>query len=150
MLTMITGNDTLTLADRVILDFADGDNSTITFPNDLVSIKTGKNQNTLYARNEQGNNATLSLRLVRGSSDDKFLQSKLALVKADFPSVILLNGEFVKRLGDGKGTVVRDVYTLLGGTFSKNVEVKENVEGDTEQAVSIYNFVFAVASRGIA
>lgn len=150
MLTMITGNDTLTLADRVILDFADGDNSTIGFPNDLVSIKTGKNQNTLYARNEQGNNATMSLRLVRGSSDDKFLQSKLALVKGDFPSVILINGEFVKRLGDGKGTVIRDVYTLLGGTFSKNIEVKENVEGDTEQAVSVYNLVFAVASRGIA
>lgn len=150
MILSIVGNDTLTLADRVILDYADGDNSTLSFPSDIVSIKTGKNKNTIYSRNEQGDNSTLTLRLIRGSSDDKFLQGKLSLVKGDFPSVILINGEFVKRLGDGQGSVTRDVYTLLGGTFSKNVEVKENVEGDTEQAVSVYNLVFAVASRGIA
>lgn len=145
----ITSDDTLTIYDRVFADLADDDVSAIAFNSDLVSVKTGKNKNTIFSKDEKGNNANLTLRLIRGSSDDQFLQSKIALAEADFVAQPLANGEFVKRLGDGQGNVVRDVYTLLGGVIVRQVDGKENVSGDISQGVSVYNMTFARATRSI-
>ena len=143
----ITGDDTLTLFDRVFTDLADGDTSAITFPNELATVKTGKNKNTIYAKNESGKNADLVLRINRGSSDDRFLQSKLASQNRDFASFTFAEGTFVKRVGDGQGNVSNEVYALRGGVFTREVDGKENVEGDTEQAVAIYNLRFAEVDR---
>lgn len=145
----ITGKDTLTLFDRVLVDLADGDASSITFGNDLVSVKTGKNKNTIYSGNETGNNANMVLRVMRGSSDDRFLQGKLTEQQKDITAFALANGEFVKRLGDGQGGVLRDVYTLDGGVFMKKNDGKENTDGDTEQGVVTYNMQFADVARSI-
>jgi len=143
----ITGQDTLTIFDRNITDVAEGDVSTITFPNELFTLKTGKNENTIYALNAEGRNCELSLRVMRGSEDDKFLQSKLSELLRDPPSFSLCAGQFTKRIGDGSGSVTREVYKLSGGIFMKAIESKENVDGDIEQAVSIYNMKFALATR---
>ncbi len=145
----VTGNDTLTLYDRVFVDFADGDNTTITFPNDLVTVKTGKNKNSIYAINETGQNCDLVLRVMLNSSDDRFLQGKLSEMQRDLPSFNLASGEFVKRAGDGTGNVTNSIYSLQGGVFKRKVDAKENVEGDTEQAVVTYNMTFAVGTRSI-
>ncbi len=145
----ITSDDTLTLFDRVLTDFADDDVSSVSFPNDAVMVKTGKNKNTIFAKDEKGNNANLILRLIRGSSDDELLQSKIDQMEADFVSTVLAEGEFVKRLGDGQGNVKRDVYTLLGGVIVRRVDGKENTSGDTAQGVAIYNMTFANARRSI-
>lgn len=143
----ITSEDTITLWDRVFTDLADDDSTAITFPNDNVKVKTGKNKNTIFAKDETGNNANLVLRVIRGSGDDQFVQTKLSQMEADFVSTTLCNGEFVKRLGDGQGNVKRDVYTLLGGVIVRRVDGKENSSGDTAQAVSVYNMTFAQAAR---
>lgn len=145
----VTGNDTLTLFDRTFVDFADGDNTTIAFPNELVTVKTGKNGNTIYAKNETGNNADVTLRVIRGSADDRFLQGKLTEQQNDLPAFVLGQGEFVKRTGDGEGNVANDIYNLQGGVFMRKVDGKENVEGDTEQSVSVYMMKFALATRSI-
>lgn len=145
----ITADDTLTVFDRVFSDFADAAASTIAFNNDLVGAKTGKNGNTIYTRNETGHNAILTLRLIRGSSDDRFLNRRLLQLEQDFPSFVLAEGEFVKRVGDGQGNVASDVYQLSGGIFQRKVDTQENVEGDTEQGVSVYTMFFAYVSRGI-
>lgn len=148
-INVITSGDTLTLNNRVFKDFANTDISTVSFDSDLVAIKTGKNQNTIFAKNETGHNAKVILRLMRGSSDDRFLQGLLAQIEKDFAAFILLSGQFTKRLGDGIGNVVSDAYTLSGGTFTRKVDGKENVEGDTEQGVAVYNMVFAIGKRNI-
>jgi hypothetical protein len=145
----LTGQDTVYLGGRVFLDFADADNASLTFPNDIASVKTGKNGNSLYALNASGKQADLVLRLIRGSSDDLFLNYLLALQNFDFPSTVLLDGQFVKRLGDGLGNISSDTYQCSGGIFSKQVEVKSNSEGDTEQSLSIYNLKFSNAERSI-
>lgn len=145
----LVSDGTLTLYDRVFNDFADDDISAITFPNDLVTVKTGKNGNTIYSKNEPGRNATAVLRLIRGSSDDQFMQTKLSLMKQDFVATELAFGEFAMRLGDGSGNIARDVYTLKGGVITRPVDGKENVSGDTAQGVSVYNLVFADADRSI-
>jgi len=144
----ITGKDTLTLFDRVFADLADDDLSTIEFPDELFTVKTGKNQNTIYALNATGQNCELTLRLIRGSDDDKFMQSKIADLLRDPASFSLAEGEFAKRIGDGSGNVVRDIYELDGGIFTKPAPgAKENSSGDTEQAVAIYNMKFSLGVR---
>lgn len=143
----LTGNDTLKLRDRVFADLADADYATLTFPNDIAALKTGKDGNTVYALNETGRQAELVIRVLRGSSDDKFLQNILAEQKNDFSGFVTLEGELVKRVGDGKGNITTDTYLLTGGVFTKNVEVKSNSEGDTEQSLSIYTITFGDNTR---
>lgn len=148
----LVSDGTLTLWDRVFNDFADDDISAITFPNDLVTVKTGKNGNTIYSKNEPGRNATAAIRLIRGSADDQFIQNILSQSKADFAMTRLASGEFAMRLSDGQDpvpNVIRDVYTLKGGVVTRPVDGKENVSGDTSQGVSVYNITFADADRSI-
>lgn len=145
----ITGKDTLTIWDRVLNDLADDDSSAITFPNDLVTVKTGKEGNTLFANDEQGKNADCILRVVRGSNDDKFLQSKLALWKQNPVGFELASGTFVKKIGDGEANITNDTYILRGGAITRGVDGKENQSGDTEQNVAVYNMKFASAERSL-
>lgn len=143
----ISADDTLTIWGRTFQDLADGDASSVTFPNDLTASKTGKNQNTIFAKNETGNNGEVVLRVMRGSSDDRFLNAKFALLEKDFASFSLADGSFVKRLGDGDGGVVRDVYIMKGGIFKRKIDAKDNVEGNTDQGVSVYSMTFAYVGR---
>ena len=78
MPTMIlTGRDTLTINGRNIVDYADGTYINLSHPNQLMTVTTGKNGATIFAKNEQGVNAQLELRVLRGSSDDRWLSGKL-------------------------------------------------------------------------
>ena len=110
----ITGRDTLTINDRVLTDLADGDVSVLTFPNDITSVRTGKNGNTLFNMNQTGNNCDLVLRVVRGSDDDKFFNSLLVKMKSDLPAFELMDGSFIKKVGDGSGNITNDTYALAG------------------------------------
>ena len=58
-----------------------------------------------------------------------------------------LEGELVKRVGDGQGNITTDTYLVTGGVFTKNVEVKSNAEGDTEQSVAVYTIHFGNNTR---
>lgn len=148
-INVITSDDTLTIFDRVVNDFASGDISAVTYTEDLVNSKTGKNKNTIFAKNESGNNGSLVLRLMRGSDDDRFFAGKVSQIEGDFASFVLGNGQLVKRLGDGQGNVIRDVTTLAGISLSRKPDSKTNVDGDTEQGVTIYTFKIANVTRSI-
>ena len=145
----LAGDDTIIINGRVILDLADGEVSNLTYPNDIANLKTGKGGNAIYALNATGRESALTLRIVRGSADDKYLNALLQLQQTDFAGFILLTGEVVKQLGDGTGIKSNDTYIMSGGIFQKQVEVKNNIEGDTEQAVAIYMMKFANAPRAL-
>ena len=145
----LVGNDTIQIQGRILNALADQDNASLTFPNELMSVKTGKNGNSLYAYNNTGEQCELVLRVIRGSTDDKFLNTLLAQMKYDVPSFILLTGRIVKRIGNGLGSITNDTYLLSGGVFTKQVETKSNSEGDTEQSISIYTLKFTLAPRAI-
>lgn len=154
MSTALTGKDTISvgtrgLSPRVFADLADGDTAMLDFPNNLTAKKTGKNGNTIYAFNSTGVLCTLTLRVIRGSDDDKFLNGELNAYKEDPAGYTLLDGNIVKRIGDGEGNITSDVYILNGGTIQKYPTVKENVEGDTEQAVTIWQIEFANSNRAL-
>ena len=146
----LTGEDVQVIDSRPITDFADGDTTNIDFPNNLVEVKTGKNGNTIYGRNRPGENATVTIRLLVGSSDDKYMNGRMAEYKADPASFPLISSEFIKRVGDGEGAVTNVIYKFTGGVIQKIPNTKENVEGDTEQSVVIWQMVFANAERIIA
>lgn len=145
----VTSNDTLTLNGRVFNDFADDDTTNIVLPNDLVNVKTGKEGNSIIAQNKQGLNSNMTLRLMRASPDDQYLNSLLAASQNDFPATQLLSGSFRKRIGDGSGNVATDVYNLAGGSISKIPEGKENTSGDTAQGVTIWAIKFTNTTRSI-
>ena len=146
----LTGSDTIKIDERILNDLADGDAVVITYPNDLAAVKTGKNGNTIYAFNETGRNVEVSLRVLLGSSDDKYLNSRMNSMKNDFAAFTLLTGEFVKRVGDGTGSVNNTTYIMSGGIFKKQIEAKYSAEGDVSQSVAVYTLSYGNGDKTIA
>lgn len=146
----LVGSDTIKINQRILSDLPHGEVAKVTFETDLVSVKTGKNGNTIFAQNASGLAATMELKVIRGSADDSSLNSLLQAYKGNPTAFVLMSAELVKRLGDGLGNVIADAYILTGGVISKQVEVASNVEGDVEQAISAYTLKFAYAARAIS
>ena len=145
----LTGNDTLILQERVIKDMADGSIVEIAYQNDRVAVTTGKNDNTIYAEDRTGSNAVLTLRVIRGSADDRWLNGLSIQQNRDLPSFVLLRGSFSKRIGDGYGEVTYDNYVLIGGAFQKYPDTQENLQGETEQGSTVYQIIFSRAERAL-
>lgn len=145
----ITGNDTVIINGRNLLNLADGDNSQLTHPNELMTVKTGKNGNTVYAYNASGQQGEMLLRIVRGSSDDRYLNAISKRMQIDPASFILMTGKFVKRAGNGIGLVTNDTYILVGGVFFKQVDATSNAEGNTDQAIAVYSIRWGNVLRAI-
>ena len=55
----------------------------------------------------------------------------------------------IKKIGDGLGNITNDTYNLSGGIISKRVEATSNVEGNTDQALAIYNIKFTNSPRSL-
>lgn len=145
----LTGNDTLILNERVIKDMADGSIVEIAYQNERVGITTGKNDNTIYAENRTGSNAVLTLRVIRGSADDRWLNGLSIQQNRDLPSFVLLRGAFTKRVGNGFGEISYDNYVLIGGVFQNYPDTQENLQGETEQGSTVYTIVFSRAERAL-
>lgn len=145
----LSGNDTVIINNRILADFADGDFATLEFPNEIASVKTGKNGNSIYSLNETGRQSDLTLRVIRGSDDDRFLNNLLSTQQANFAGFVLMIGQFVKKVGDGLGNIASDTYITSGGVFTKQVPAKGNAEGDSAQSVAEYKIKFSNNPRVI-
>lgn len=144
----LTGKDTIIINDIPLTDFADGDIGNLEIPNNIFAMQTGKDGNTIFALDESGQNATLTVRVLMSSNDDKRLNGLIP--KSDsFAETILMTGAVVKQVGDGQGNVSYNTYTLAGGMIQKKPNVKTNVNGDTTQAVVEYSIMFANGNRAI-
>lgn len=146
----LTGNDSLIINNNVINDLSDNSTIELSFDNDIIGTQTGKNDNTIISDDRQGSNATLTLRVIRGSKNDRWLNGLYVQQRRDLPSFTLMNGSFTKRIGDGLGNVHFDNYVLLGGAFRRAVDTQENNNGDTEQGSSVYTIFFSKVERSIA
>lgn len=145
----LTGNDTVIINDIPVKDFADNTIGALEIPNDLFAMSTGKNGNTIFALDEKGNNATLTLRILMSSGDDKRFNGMIPQSES-FASTILANGSVVKQVGDGAGNISYNTYLLRGGMISKKPAISSDVAGNTDQAVVEYVFQFAQAERSIS
>ena len=145
----LTGQDTVIINDIPVKDFADNTIGALEIPNDLFAMSTGKNGNTIFALDEKGNNATLTLRVLMSSGDDKRFNGMIPQSES-FASTILANGSVVKQVGDGAGNISYNTYLLRGGMISKKPAISSDVAGNTDQAVVEYVFQFAQAERSIS
>lgn len=143
----LTGNDTIQVGGRVLKNFGDGDVGKVSYPGDLVAVKTGKNGNSVFNLIASGQQADVELRVLRGSPDDAYLNGLLNDMRRDLPSFQVLDGYFVKRIGDGQKNVTFDTYILAGGVFTKIPEASENTEGATDPALAIYRLKYANSKR---
>lgn len=143
----LSGSDTINVNNSILADLADGDCVDLVFPNDIASVKVGKNGNAIYGLNESGKVAEVTIRVLRGSFDDKLLNNLLSQQQENFAGAVLLIGEFIKKIGDGKGNITSDTYIMSGGVFSKQIPGKMNVEGDTNQSVAVYMIRYSKAVR---
>lgn len=143
----LSGQDTIIINNQVLVGLADGNCVELTFPNEIANVKTGKNGNSIYGFNESGKQCEVKLRLLRGSSDDQFLNNLLAQQQANFSGTVLMIGQFVKKIGDGAGNITSDTYIMSGGIFTKAIEGKSNTEGDVDQSIAMYSLKFSNSPR---
>ncbi len=146
---VMTGSDTMSVNGRVLTGQADDNWGDLKFPNPVANMKTGKNGNTLYGFNATGKNCEQTLRLIRGCDDDQFLNGLLQQQVYNFAGFVLLYGQFIKKLGDGAGNIMSDIYNLGGGVIEKQTEAVSNTSGDTNQSVVIYMIKWGKAVRSL-
>lgn len=149
MSNALSGNDSLTLNNRIFSDYADGKALDLKFPNPIASAKTGKNGNSLFAQNQTGKRGELTIRLIKGSGDDQYLNGLTTQQQANFPGTVLNQGQYVKQIGDGKGNIAADTYILSGGIITHLIDAESDVEGGTDQNISIWKLTFTNAPRTI-
>lgn len=145
----LTGNDVITLNGRVFHDFANGDIIKLDFSGDLIKVQASKDGNVIYGLNTEGRVSSLTLKLLVGSADDRYLNSLLASQLSDLSGFILIVGSFVKRVGDGAGNVKNVIYNTIGGVISKFPAAKTNTVGDTDQSTSEWTLTFGNNTRAI-
>jgi hypothetical protein len=139
----LSGNDTIQINNTILQDLADGDCVVLTFPNEIAVPKIGKNGNAIYGLNTTGQMSEVKIKVLRASSDDQTLLGLLNLQQQNFAGTVLLQGQFIKKIGDGQGNITSDTYIMEGGVFTKIPEAKTNVEGDVAQSVAEYTIKFA-------
>jgi len=143
----LSGQDTISINNYVFTGLADQNYVELTFPNDIANVKTGKNGNSIYGFNTTGRQCEVKIRVLRGSQDDQFLNNLLTQQQLNFAGTVLLIGQFIKKIGDGKGNITSDTYIMSGGVFTKIPEGKSSAEGETEQSIAMYTIKFSNAPR---
>lgn len=144
----LTGDDQIIINGAPLNDFPDADIGVLTISNTVAEITTGKDANTIFALNEAGRNATLTVRVLMSSADDKRLNGLIPQA-SNFASYSLVEGSIIKQIGNGAGKISYNTYMLSGGMVNKLPDIKINVNGDGQQAVVEYQIMFALASRAI-
>ena len=146
-ISAIAGNDVLIINGQVFTGFADADAIKFEPQGPISQMKVSKDGNSIYAMQYEGIKAKLTVRLLRGSFDDIFLNGLLQQWIADPSLFVLMAGSYVKRIGDGKGGLVNEVYQMAGGVFETIPAGTSNMDGNTEQSVTVYTFLFRNDAR---
>lgn len=160
---VVSIDDTISINTEPMVDVSSGAYSELTFPDELSSTETGKNGNAIITRKTAGLKGDLVLRVITGSENDKFLNNLLILQTTassaasapnalaagggPAPGFTLLTGYIAKNLVVNDKPVV-NVYTMTGGSFTKQVETTSTTEGNAEQLIAVYRMRFAKITRG--
>lgn len=146
-----TAQDTITMTDYngewLLADFADGTVAELAAPNELSSMTTGYNGNGLGSHNEPGRQRQLTLRVVKGSTDDKRLNSNYNLWKNRDIRFRPIQGSFTKNIAHSDGSMTNDTVECFFGLPAGQPTQMTDTAGNTEQVVSIYMLRFADSNR---
>lgn len=153
MVDSYTSQDTLIFTDYqgqfILSDFADGAVAELSAPNELSTITTGYNGNSLGAHNEPGRQRQLTLRLVKGSSDDKRFNKNINLWKDRSLQFKPLRATFTKNVAHEDGSITYDTVECYFGLPAGQPVQTTDTTGATEQVVSVYTINFGNSQRSM-
>lgn len=135
--------------DWVLSDFADGTVAELAAPNELSSMTTGYNGNSLGAHNEPGRQRELTLRIVKGSGDDKRLNANYNLWKNRDLRFKPLSMTFTKNVAHEDGSVTNDKVSCYFGLPGAQPTQASDMNGSTDQVVSVYSIRFGNSERSM-
>ena len=133
----------------ILSDFADGTVAELAAPNELSTITTGYNGNSLGSHNEPGRQRELTLRLVKGSSDDKRINKNYNMWKNRDLRFKPLKMTFTKNVAHGDGSVTKDTVECFFGLPTGQPGQMQDTAGNTEQVISIYSIRFGNSERSM-
>ena len=139
----ITGTDTLQLNSQVLSTLADENPGHLTLPNEMVTVAQGKNGTAIFAMNNNGLLADLTVRLTLAGVDDLLINGVLAEFIQNPSAFSLMTGVFNKRVGDGGGNIKTVSFLLSGGVPQKAPEMITSASGDKNQSVAVWPLRFA-------
>lgn len=146
-----TAQDTITFTDYngewVLADFADGSVAELAAPNELSSMTTGYNGNGLGAHNEPGRQRELTLRVIKGSADDKRLNTNYTLWRNRDVRFQPLQASFTKNVAHTSGSMTNDTVECFFGLPAGQPVQMMDTSGNIEQVVSVYMIRFANSNR---
>jgi hypothetical protein len=146
----LAGDSTLTLENlsgdnqRTIVELANQRAIAVSFPNDTGTMEPMKG-GAVFAVNVSAKAASLAVRVIKGGSDDAWLNQKLNELLNNRTSAIALVGSVIGNFGDGQGNLRKLTATLTFGFVKKRVDLITDYNGDTEQAISEYNIDFGLS-----
>lgn len=135
--------------DWILSDFADGTVAELAAPNELSTITTGYNGNSLGSHNEPGRQRELTLRLVKGSNDDKRLNKAYNMWKNRDMRFRPLKMSFTKNVAHGDGSITVDTVECYFGLPTGQPGQIQDTAGNTEQVISIYSIRFGNSERSM-
>lgn len=135
--------------DWIVSDFADGTVAELAAPNELSSMTTGFNGNSLGAHNEPGRQRELTLRIVKGSDDDKRFNKAYNMWKNRDLRFKPLQMTFTKKIGHNDGSITKDTVQCYFGLPAGQPIQMTDVAGNTDQVVSIYMIRFGNSKRSM-
>ena len=133
----------------ILSDFADGTVAELAAPNELSTITTGYNGNSLGSHNEPGRQRELTLRLVKGSGDDKRFNKNYNMWKNRDLRFRPLKMTFTKNVAHGDGSVTNDTVECFFGLPTGQPGQMQDTAGNTEQVISIYSIRFGNSERSM-
>lgn len=135
--------------DWVLSDLADGTVAELSAPNDLSTTTTGYNGNSLGSHNEPGRQRECTLRVVKGSNDDKRLNKNYNLWKNRDMRFRPLKMTFTKNVAHSDGSLTKDTVECYFGLPSGQPVQMQDTAGNTEQVVSVYMLRFGNSERSM-
>lgn len=146
-----TAQDTIALTDYngqwILADFANGTVAELSAPNELSTMTTGYNGNGLGSHNEPGRQREFTIRIIKGSADDKRLNTNYTLWKNRDIRFKPLQGVFTKNVAHSDGSMTNDTVECFFGLPAAQPTQMMDTEGNTDQVVSVYMFRFANSNR---
>jgi len=124
---------------RVFADFANGNFLGLEFGNQVSTREQGRG-GSIIAYNTNAKQATLTLRLIKGSPDDVHLNGVLSDYDRSPETFVLLAGSVSLKLGNGSGDITTENYILSEGSFINKPAFTTDTEGDAESGVSVWTF----------
>lgn len=135
--------------DWILSDLADGTVAELSAPNELSTTTTGYNGNSLGSHNEPGRQRECTLRVVKGSNDDKRFNKNYNLWKNRDMRFRPLKMTFTKNVAHEDGSVTRDTVECFFGLPSGQPVQMQDTAGNTEQVVSVYMLRFGNSERSM-